>query len=63
MSPLSAPARDAEYARLRALVELRLGELRAALARHEDERRDDHELLGRIEAELARLTARLDAWP
>ena len=61
MSPLSAPARDAEYARLRALVELRLGELRAALARHEDGHRDDHKLLGRIEAELTRLTARLGA--
>ena len=49
--------------RRRALVELRLGELRAALARHEDERRDDHALLGRIEAELARLTARFDDRP
>ena len=46
----------AEYARLSALVELRLLELRALLDRHEKSRRwDEHEVLERVERALAEL--------
>ena len=49
---------QAEYARLRALVELRLKELREALDRHEEGGQwDEHVYLERIEAGLAALVA------
>ena len=52
---MTADAR-VEYARQRALVELRLAELRAALARHEAERRwEEHGTLARLEGRLAAL--------
>jgi len=49
---------QAEYARLSALVELRLRELRAALDRHEESGRwNEHGFLERIEAGLAEMVA------
>ena len=46
----------AEYARLSAVILLRLEELRQALARHEAERRwDRSDLLERVERGLAKL--------
>ena len=53
---------QAEYARLSALVELRLRELRAALDRHEESGRwNDHGFLERVEAGLAELVAEVPA--
>ena len=62
MTPLWIESRIgcAEYARLRALVDLRLAELQKALDGHEQEHRDEHELLAGVEAELAKILARLD---
>jgi len=51
----------AEYARLSALVELRLQELREALKRHEAARRwDEHELLDRVERGLAEMVKEVE---
>ncbi len=51
-----------EYARLRALVELRLLELRRALDAHEAAGRwDEHEFLERVEQGLAELAAEVPA--
>ena len=48
----------AEYARLSALVELRLLELRALLDRHEKSRRwGEHEVLDRVERGLGDLVS------
>jgi len=47
---------QAEYARLSALVRLRLDELQRALDEHEETGRwDEHEFMERIEADLAEL--------
>jgi len=49
-----------EYARLRALVELRMQDLHGALDRHEASGRwGEHEFLARVEAALADLLAEL----
>lgn len=53
---------QAEYARLSALVELRLRALREALDRHEGSGRwHEHEFLERVEAGLAELVAEVPA--
>lgn len=54
---------SAEYARLRALVDLRLDELRAVLNRHEAEGLDDRRALVDIEAGLAALVDRARSEP
>ena len=54
---------QAEYARLSALVRLRLEELREALDRHEEGGRwDEHEFLERIEVGLADLVTEVPKW-
>ncbi len=53
---------QAEYARLSALVQLRLDELRRALERHEESGRwAEGEFLERVEAGLAELAAEVPA--
>jgi len=53
---------QAEYARLSALVRLRLDELRRALERHEESGRwHEHEFLERVEAGLAELAREVPA--
>ena len=54
------PDVQAEYARLSALVRLRLDELERALDRHELARRwDEHEAMARVERGLAALVEEL----
>ena len=57
---------QAEYARLRALVQLRIEELQRALDRHEESGQwSEHEFLERVEHGLAELVAEVPAsrWP
>jgi hypothetical protein len=51
---------QAEFARLSALVQLRLGELQRLLDEHEENGRwHEHEFLKRVEAGLAELVAKV----